>query len=118
MTSLPISLQDFIRARLCELGWTHADLAEVLGCTQSAVTQRMKKGPRFKARDAVEYGAALNVEPAELLRMQAAYELSEERPQSTIRRRSIEMAQRHAERAREVQRACEAVALEQSEAAE
>jgi plasmid maintenance system antidote protein VapI len=118
VTPLPISLQQFIRARLAELGWTHADLAMVLGCTQSAVSQRIKNGPRFKARDAVEYGAALNVEPTELLRIQAAYELSEERPQSTIRRRSIEMAQRHAERAREVQRACEAVACEQNEAAE
>lgn len=107
--ALPNSLQDFIRARLVALGWTHADLGHVLGSTGSAVSQRLKSGAHFRAPDAMEYGAALTIDPAELLRIQAEYELSEERPQGRIRQRAVEMAQRHAERAREVQRACERV---------
>lgn len=118
MRELPPKPGDMIRARLAELAWSRRDLAEVLDAKLITVQQRINGAMRFRAKDAVAYAAALSIDPLAILHAQAAHDLSYQRGRPRIRERAKAMAEKSAERARAMVRACESLCAPEAEAAE
>ena len=68
---VPMTPGEFIRARLESLGWSQADLAFVMGVTNATVNQIVNERRSVTPSMAKAIGAALDVGPEKLMRLQA-----------------------------------------------
>ena len=66
-----------LRIALGELGWTQARLAKVADMPQQSVSELLRGKKRLIPLTAVKLGAALGLEPMDLLKQQVEWELND-----------------------------------------